>query len=71
MENIIDKGIQVAKGLVKEATIRGAYEMAKDRYAAIGVNAADAANNGTGHLVLGDVRVYASADAASSCRAAG
>ena len=32
---------------------------------AIGVNAADAANNGTGHLVLGDVRVYASADAAS------
>ena len=38
MENIIDKGIQVAKGLVKEATIRGAYEMAKDRYAAIGVD---------------------------------
>ena len=32
---------------------------------AIGVNAADAANNGTGHLVLGDVRAYASADAVS------
>ena len=31
---------------------------------AIGVNAVDAAYNGTGHLVLGEVSVYASADAA-------
>ena len=37
-ENIINKGVQIAKGLANEARIRAAYEIAKDRYAAIGVD---------------------------------
>ena len=36
--NIINKGVNFAKGLVKDASVRAAYEIARERYAAIGVD---------------------------------
>ena len=37
-ENIFEKGIRIAKGIVGEAAIHGAYELAKERYAQLGVD---------------------------------